>query len=352
MATHREPALIQPLEWTGNRLRVIDQTRLPSRLVWLELSDYREVIEAINSLRVRGAPVIGIAAAYGIAMGAGKINAVAKSGFSREFEKVLKDFGASRPTAVNLFHTIDRMRLAASRATVSDVRTVLVAEAREIHAEQVAATECIGKLGAVLIPDGATVLTHCNAGPLAASGIGTALGGIFEAVKQGKKVSVMVDETRPLLQGARLTAWELKQAGVPVTLITDSMAGFFLGRGDIDCVIVGADRITACGDFANKIGTYTLAVLARENHVPFYVAAPLSSIDVSIKSGAGIPIEERPEYEVTRIGGKRLAPRGVPVRNPAFDITPARYVTAIITERGVIAAPDRSKILKLLKETD
>ncbi|MEW6143193.1 MAG: S-methyl-5-thioribose-1-phosphate isomerase [Chloroflexota bacterium] len=342
--------MIQPLEWTGRSLKVVDQTRLPSRLSWLELSDYCEVVEAIKSLRVRGAPVIGITAGYGIALGAKGIKAGTKRGFMRKLEAVLKDFATSRPTAVNLFHAIDRMRSVASGAGIGEVKTALVAEARKIHTEQVAATERLGKFGATLIPDKAMVLTHCNAGPLAAAGIGTALGVIIGAVRQGKKVTVMANETRPLLQGARLTTWELKQEGIPVTLITDSMAGHFLRQGAIDCVVVGADRVTANGDFANKIGTYPMAVLARENGVPFYVAAPLSTIDVSMNSGDDIPIEERSEQEVTHLGGKRLAPRGIPARNPAFDVTPAEYVTAIITERGVIAGPNRRKILKLFKE--
>jgi len=344
--------MIQPLEWTGYALRVIDQTRLPSRLVWLDLSDYRDVVEAIKTMRVRGAPVIGIAAGYGIALGARGIRAKSKRDFMGKLEVIIRDFAASRPTAVDLFHVIDRMRGAAEKADLRNIRRMLSVEARKIHTEQVAASECIGRFGAGLIPDGATVLTHCNAGSLAAAGIGTALGVISEAVRQGKRVTVMADETRPLLQGARLTAWELKQAGIPVTIITDSMAGHFMKQGVIDCVIVGADRITASGDFANKIGTYTLAVLAKENRVPFYVAAPLSSVDVSVKSGGDIPIEERSEREVTHLRGKRLVPRGVPARNPAFDVTPAGYVTAIITERGIVVGPSRRKILKLFKESN
>ncbi|MCX8125700.1 MAG: S-methyl-5-thioribose-1-phosphate isomerase, partial [Dehalococcoidia bacterium] len=308
METYRKLRLVQPLEWTGETLRVVDQTRLPSRLVWLELRDYREVVAAIKTLRVRGAPVIGIAAAYGIALGAREIAAGTMAEFLSKFEAVLDEFGSSRPTAVNLFHTIDRMRSVARKAMVNDVKMALVAEAVKIHTEQVAASERIGKLGSILVRDGATVLTHCNTGPLAACGIGTALGVIFEAVRQRKKIEVIVGETRPLLQGARLTAWELKRAGVPVTLITDSMAGFFMKHGLVDCVIVGADRVAASGDVANKIGTYSLAVLARENFVPFYVAAPLSSIDISIKLGEEIPVEQRSGDEVTHIGGKRLAP--------------------------------------------
>ncbi len=344
--------MIQPLEWTGSALRVIDQTKLPSRLVRLDLYDYRGVVEAIKTMRVRGAPVIGIAAGYGIALGARGIRADSKRDFMSKLEVIIRDFAASRPTAVDLFHVIDRMRAVAQKADLGDIGRMLSVEARKIHAWQAAATKRIGRFGAGLIPDGATVLTHCNAGSLAAAGIGTALGVIAEAVRQGKKVTVMADETRPLLQGARLTAWELKQVGIPVTIITDSMAGHFMKQGVIDCVIVGADRITANGDFANKIGTYTLAVLARENGVPFYVAAPLSSVDVSVKSGDDIPIEERSEREVTHLGDKRLAPRGVPARNPAFDVTPAEYVTAIITERGIVVRPSRRKILKLFKESN
>lgn len=342
--------MIQPLEWTGHSLKVVDQTKLPSRLVWRDLSDYRDVVEAIKILRVRGAPVIGITAGYGIALGAKGIRADTKREFMGKYETILEDFATSRPTAVDLFRTIDRMRSVAAKSSISEIKAALFTEAKKIHAEQIEATGRLAKFGADLVPDGATVLTHCNTGPLAAAGIGTALGVIFEAVRQGKKVTVMVDETRPLLQGARLTTWELKQAGVPVVLITDSMAGFFLKRGVVDCVVVGADRITAGGDFANKIGTYTLAVLARENNVPFYVVAPLSTIDVSLSSGEDIPIEERPEREVTHLGGRRLTPRGISARNPAFDVTPAEYITAIITDCGIVAEPSRRKILKLVKE--
>jgi len=342
--------MIQPLEWTGRVLRVVDQTRLPSRLMWIDLTDYRDVVRAIETMRVRGAPTIGITAGYGIALGAKDVKASTKREFMKKFETVIKDFATSRPTAVDLFRAIDRMRSVAIRSSISRVKTALLNEAKKIHAEQLEATERLAKFGADLVPDRATVLTHCNAGPLAAAGIGTALGVIFEAVRLGKKVTVMVDETRPLLQGARLTAWELKQVGIPVVLITDSMAGFFLRRGVVDCVIVGADRVTTSGDFANKIGTYTLAVLARENNVPFYVAAPLSTIDVSLSSGEDIPIEERSEREVTHLGGRRTAPPGISARNPAFDVTPAEYITAIITDRGIVAGPSRRKILKLVKE--
>jgi methylthioribose-1-phosphate isomerase len=350
MEADGDSEMIQPLEWTGKSLRVVDQTKLPGSLVKLELKEYDDVIEAIKSLRVRGAPVIGIAAAYGIALGARSVKAANKFEFMKKLEVILKEFAGSRPTAVDLFHAIKKMRLVASESELRDVRKSLLTKAVSIHELQKAATEKLSRYGAGLIQDGATVLTHCNAGPLATAGTGTALGIIMTAVKQGKKVSVFADETRPLLQGARLTAWELKQEGIPVTVITDSMAGHMMKRGMIDCVIVGADRVTANGDFANKIGTYTVAVMAQVNRVPFYVAAPLSTFDFSLTSGGDIPIEERSNDEVTHIRGLRIAPRGVPARNPAFDVTPSEYVTAIITERGIITAPNRQKLRKIAKE--
>jgi methylthioribose-1-phosphate isomerase len=332
--------MITPVEFNENKLTIIDQTQLPAKLVYLDLRDYREVVAAIKDMKVRGAPAIGVAAAYGIALGATNIKAETKARFNSGLNKILKSFAAARPTAVNLFRSIDRMKKAAqSTKDVSKIKLALVDEARKIHAEEEVATRLLSHLGARLIKDGFTVLTHCNAGALATAGYGTALGVIKAAHEQGKRIKVIATETRPLLQGARLTAWELMQENIPVALITDSMAGYFMSRGQVDCVIVGADRIAANGDTANKIGTYTLAVLAKENGIPFYVAAPTSTIDISLKSGDQIPIEERNPEEVTSIKGVRIAPKGVSAANPAFDITPHKYITAIITDKGDIRKP-------------
>jgi methylthioribose-1-phosphate isomerase len=331
---------MKPIEFRDNKLVIIDQTQLPGQLVYVELCDYREVVAAIKQMKVRGAPAIGAAAACGIALGAQDIRADTRAKFLSRFDKILKAFAAARPTAVNLFRAVDRMKKAAEKAgDVTHIKQALIAEARKIHIEEEAATRKLSQLGAELIKDGFTILTHCNAGALATAGYGTALGVIKAAWEQDKKIEVIVTETRPLLQGARLTAWELMQEKIPVILITDSMAGHFMSRGQVDCVIVGADRIAANGDTANKIGTYTLAVLAKENGIPFYVAAPTSTIDLSLKSGAEIPIEERDPDEVTSIRGVRLAPKGVAAANPAFDITPHKYITAIITEEGIIKKP-------------
>src|SRR4030043_2475879 len=330
---------MKPIEWLGNKIKIVDQTQLPGKLVFAELRDYTQVVAAIKELKVRGAPAIGVAAAYGIALGAQNITARNKAEFLRQLDKILHAFAAARPTAVNLFRSIDRMKKAATTAGFTTIKRALIDEAKAIHAEEKAATERLSRLGAGLIKDGFTVLTHCNTGSLATAGYGTALGIIKAAVKQGKKIEVIATETRPLLQGARLTAWELMQEDIPVTLITDSMAGFFLGRGKVNCVIIGADRIAANGDTANKIGTYTLAVLAKENGVPFYVAAPTTTIDPSLASGEEIPIEQRSQEEVTHIQGVRIAPEGVKAANPAFDVTPHRYITAIITDRGIIKHP-------------
>jgi len=328
---------MKPVEWLGNKLKIIDQTQLPGKLAFAELRSYTEVVAAIKELKVRGAPAIGVAAAYGIALGARNIKAKDKAKFLSQLDKILRSFAAARPTAVNLFRAIDRMKKATeTTGDVPKIKQALIDEAKAIHAEEKAATERLSRLGAGLIKDGFTVLTHCNTGPLATAGYGTALGVIKAAKEQGKKIEAIVTETRPLLQGARLTAWELMQENIPTTLITDSMAGYFLSRGKVNCVIVGADRIAANGDTANKIGTYTLAVLAKENGIPFYVAAPTSTIDFSLKSGEEIPIEERNPEEVTHIRGISLAPKGVAAANPAFDVTPHKYITAIITEKGVV----------------
>jgi methylthioribose-1-phosphate isomerase len=332
--------MFTPVEFRDNKLIIIDQTQLPGKLVYLELLDYKQVVDAIKTMKVRGAPAIGVAAAYGIALGAQNIKAETRARFISEFNKILKAFTAARPTAVNLFRSIDGMKKAAQTAKeVPKIKQALIKEAAKIHAEEEAATRLLSHLGARLIKDGFTVLTHCNAGALATAGYGTALGVIKAAQEQGKKIKVIATETRPLLQGACLTAWELMQEKIPVTLITDSMAGHFMSRGVVDCVIVGADRIAANGDTANKIGTYTLAVLAKENGIPFYVAAPTSTIDLSLKSGDQIPIEERNPEEVTGIKGIRLAPEGVAAANPAFDVTPHKYITAIITDKGTIRKP-------------
>jgi len=330
---------MKTIEWLGNKLKIIDQTQLPGKLAFSKLRSYTEVVAAIKGMKVRGAPAIGVAAAYGIALGVQNIKAQNKAEFLSQLDEILQSFAAARPTAVNLFRAIDRMKKTAAAADFTTIKQALIDEAKRIHADEEAATECISRLGAELIEDGFTILTHCNAGSLATAGYGTALGIIKAAKEQGKKIDVIATETRPLLQGSRLTAWELMQENIPTTLITDSMAGYFMSRGKINCVIVGADRIAANGDTANKIGTYTLAVVASENGIPFYVAAPTSTIDLSLTSGEEIPIEERDPDEVTSIGGVSLAPKGVTAANPAFDITPHHYITAIITEKGIINKP-------------
>jgi methylthioribose-1-phosphate isomerase len=341
---------MKPIEWLGNRLKIIDQTQLPGKVVFVELRDYAEVAAAIKGMKVRGAPAIGVAAAYGIALGAQNTKAENKAKFLSQFDRILQTFAAARPTAVNLFRAIDRMKKVAAAADFTTIKQALIDEAKSIHAEEEAATRRLSQLGAGLIKDGFTILTHCNTGSLATAGYGTALGVIKAAWEQGKKIEVIATETRPLLQGARLTAWELMQDNIPVTLITDSMAGYFMSRGKVNCVIVGADRIAANGDTANKIGSYTLAVLANENGIPFYVAAPTSTIDLSLSSGEGIPIEERNPEEVTSIGGIRLAPKGVTAANPAFDITPHKYITAIITEKGIIREPYANSLKRVIIE--
>ena len=331
---------LKVIEWLGDRIRVIDQTRLPHEEVFLDLKDYREVADAIKELRIRGAPDIGVAAAYGFALGARGIEASSTEGLLAELRQVYERLSSSRPTAVNLFWALDRMNRVAERGRDADrIREELLAEARRIESENDEANRRISEYGAALVEDGFTILTHCNAGSLATAAYGTALGVVRMAKEQGKTIRVYADETRPLLQGARLTTWEMLREGIPVTLITDNMAGYFMKKGDVDCVIVGADRIAANGDVANKIGTYTVAVLATENAVPFYVAAPVSSVDLSLSSGEEIPIEERSPDEVTHVQGVSIAPDGVSAANPAFDVTPHRYVSAIVTERGVIREP-------------
>ena len=327
------------IEWLDGKIRILDQSKLPREQIFSDLDNYHDVVLAIKEMRVRGAPAIGVAAAYGIALGASGIKTANKDEIIAQLNHVMQTFADSRPTAVNLFQAIDRMQKAARGDSVTEIKNSLVNEAKRIHQEEVDATRKLSQLGAELIKDGFTLLTHCNAGPLATAGYGTALGVIKAAKEQGKKVSVFVTETRPLLQGARLTTWELRQEGIPVTLITDSMAGYFMQQRKVNCVIVGADRIAANGDVANKIGTYTLAVLAKESEIPFYVAAPTSTIDLSLSSGDKIPIEERNPDEVTHIQGVPIAPEGVRAANPAFDVTPRSYITAIITEKGIIGEP-------------
>jgi methylthioribose-1-phosphate isomerase len=329
-----------PIEWLGDRVRIIDQTLLPGEVAYREIDDYHELALAIKELKVRGAPVIGIAGAYAVVLGALKIEPTNPDDFLRELDAIIREIAGTRPTARNLFFTLERMKQVVDSANdIETIKQALTEEALNIHIEEAEATIRISEYGAELVEDGMTVLTHCNTGPLATSGYGTALGIIIKAKEQGKNIRVLAGETRPLLQGARLTTWELQKAGVPTTLITDSMAGYFMRTGSVDCVVTGADRIAANGDTANKTGTYTLAVLAKENNIPFYIAAPTSTIDISTGTGDEIPIEERAAEEVTHIKGIAIAPEGVPAANPAFDVTPHHYISAIITEKGIIREP-------------
>jgi methylthioribose-1-phosphate isomerase len=326
------------IEWRDDSVIMIDQTRLPLEEVYQRYTDFNAVAGAIKNMVVRGAPAIGVAAAMGIALGAREIIADTQESFFRQLENVCNVMSRTRPTAVNLFWAIERMKqkaLTLQGQPLEVIRSGLKEEAIRIETEDLAICKSIGRNGAGLIPHGATVLTHCNAGGLATAGYGTALGVIRAAQEAGKKIQVFADETRPWLQGARLTTWELMKDNIPVTLISDNMAGFFMSKGEITCCVVGADRIAANGDTANKIGTFSVAVLAKEHGIPFYVAAPISTLDLSLTDGAQIPIEERPFTEVTHIRGLPIAPEGVKVRNPSFDVTPARYITAIITEKGV-----------------
>lgn len=327
---------------------MIDQRRLPLEEEWVVCNTYQEVAEAIRSMAIRGAPAIGVAAAMGVALG---ISRAADADLDSQFDAICDTLAQTRPTAVNLFWALRRMRAVYESVRewpIGQIRERLIAEAQQVRLEDIAINHAIGRNGAVLVPDGKTVLTHCNAGALATAGYGTALGVIRAAVAAGKQIDVFADETRPFLQGSRLTVWELQQDGIPATLITDSMAGHFLKSGRIGCVLVGADRIAANGDVANKIGTYSLAVLAKENGVPFFVAAPVSTLDLDLSSGEQIPIEQRAPSEVTHVGGVLLAPEGTRAENPAFDITPNSYITAIITERGVARSPYRESLGALM----
>jgi methylthioribose-1-phosphate isomerase len=342
--------MVETIQWTPQGVVMIDQTRLPAVEEYVTCTTYQEVAEAIVTMIIRGAPAIGVAAAMGVAIG---VKQAKPETLDADFRVICDTLAGTRPTAVNLFWAIDRMKrlyeLVKSQG-IDAVRAALEAEAIKVYEEDIAINKAMGANGAPLVPDGKTVLTHCNAGALATAGFGTALGVIRAAVAAGKKIDVFADETRPFLQGARLTAWELMQDGIPVKLITDNMAGHFLKSGRIGCVVVGADRIARNGDVANKVGTYGVAVLAKENGVPFYVAAPISTLDLTLDSGDQIPIEQRPSKEVTEVFGVPVAPAGVEVENPAFDVTPSRYVTAIITERGVARAPYGESLPALAKE--
>jgi methylthioribose-1-phosphate isomerase len=331
---------------------MIDQRKLPASEVYVTCKTASEVAKAIKTMVIRGAPAIGVAAAMGIALGMSRSRATGTKQFTTEFQKTCELMAGTRPTAVNLFWAIERMKKAFADAalqggSVDEIKRRLESEARAIHDEDVKSCRAMGAYGAGLVPATARILTHCNAGALATAGYGTALGVIRAAAEQGKTIAVLADETRPFLQGARLTAWELVKDGIDTTVITDNMAGAMMRLGQVDLVVVGADRIAANGDVANKIGTYSVAVLAKEHGIPFYVAAPLSTIDLNTPDGSRIPIEERSDREVTHLGGSRLTPEGAHVRNPAFDVTPAKYVTAIITERGVARAPYEESLAQL-----
>jgi methylthioribose-1-phosphate isomerase len=332
--------MLPTIEWKGDSVVMIDQRKLPVSEVYVTCRTASEVAKAIKTMVIRGAPAIGVAAAMGIALGMRKSRATGTRQFATEFQKICDQMAATRPTAVNLFWAIDCMKRAfaasaQSGASVDEIRQRLEEEALKIHDEDVASCRAMGAYGASLVPQSARILTHCNAGALATAGYGTALGVIRAAVEQGKTIAVMADETRPFLQGARLTAWELVKDGIDTTVITDNMTASMMRQGNLDLVVVGADRIAANGDVANKIGTYGVAVLAREHGIPFYVAAPISTVDLETPDGGHIPIEERNDREVTHVGAVRITPEGARVRNPAFDVTPAKFVTAIITERGI-----------------
>jgi methylthioribose-1-phosphate isomerase len=341
--------MIQTLEWTDSGVRFLDQTKLPTEESYVTCTTYEQVADGIRNMVVRGAPAIGVAAAMGIALGIKNSKAASVGELKQEFDRICDAMGKTRPTAVNLFWAIRRMQEKFERARVRpipQIKQTLIEEAQRMHAEDIAANQAMGRHGATLMPASGGVLTHCNAGALATCGYGTALGVIRAAVEQGKKIHVYADETRPFLQGARLTAWELMKDGIPTTVISDNMAGAMMKQGKIGAIVVGADRIAANGDVANKIGTYTVAVLAKEHGIPFYVAAPFSTVDLETPDGSKIPIEQRNAREVTHIGGRQMVPDGVQVENPAFDVTPAKYVTAIVTERGIARAPYEESLAK------
>jgi methylthioribose-1-phosphate isomerase len=341
--------MVETIQWTEAGVVMIDQTRLPLEETYVTCATYQQVADAIKGMIIRGAPAIGVAAAMGVALG---VEQASPAELDSQFNTICETLAGTRPTAVNLFWAIDRMKklyCALRGKPVEEIRRALKQEALRVREEDIEICRAIGRNGAPLVPERKTVLTHCNAGALATAGYGTALGVIRAAVEAGRGIDVFADETRPFLQGARLTAWELQQDGIPCTLITDNMAGHFLKSGRIGCVVVGADRIAANGDVANKIGTYSVAVLAKENNVPFYVAAPISTLDLTLTSGDSIPIEQRPASEVTSFFGASIAPANIAVQNPAFDVTPARYVSAIITELGVARAPFEESLGALVK---
>jgi methylthioribose-1-phosphate isomerase len=341
---------VETLRWRNNQLEMIDQRCLPAVIQYLSYSDAQTVAEGIQKMVVRGAPAIGVAAAYGVALEAQKSVSLNRADFNKRMAQSFEVLAASRPTAVNLFWALNRMRDLFSKASQSEnvlAARLLLDEAHAIYNEDIEINKKMGTFGASILDDGMCVLTHCNAGALATAGHGTALGVIRSAVAEGKKITVFADETRPFLQGARLTAWELSEDGIDTTLITDNMSGHFMKSGEIDAVIVGTDRVAANGDVANKIGTYMVAVLAKAHNIPFYVACPMSTIDLSIPSGDDIPIEERCSNEVTGYGDIRWAPENIQVRNPSFDVTPARLVTALITEKGIVYSPSDEKLKAL-----
>jgi len=343
---------VETLRWSHNKLEMIDQRILPAAFEYVSFDSAASVAEGIRIMVVRGAPAIGVAAAYGVALEALRLQVNSVEKFTSGMNLGFTELSKSRPTAVNLFWALKRMRNvweSISAQSPQQIAARLLGEAHEILAEDIRINRALGAFGAELLFDGARVLTHCNAGALATAGWGTALGVFRSAVEAGKKISVIADETRPFLQGARLTAWEMVQEKIPVTLITDNMAGYMMAQGEIDAVVVGTDRVAANGDVANKIGTYMVAVLAHRHHIPFYVACPLSTIDMNIASGAEIPIEERSSHEVKGFRDTNWAAEGVKIRNPAFDVTPADLVTGLITERGVVLQPDMRKLQQLFK---
>jgi len=342
--------MIQTLEWTDQGVRFIDQTKLPTEETYVICKSYEQVADAIRTMVVRGAPAIGVAAAMGIALGAQNSKAETVGDLKRDLDQICDVIRKTRPTAVNLFWAIHRMQEKFERLRIrpiAQIKRELVEESKRMHAEDIAANQAMGRYGATLMPSEGGVLTHCNAGALATAGYGTALGVIRAAVEQGKKIHVYADETRPFLQGSRLTAWELMKDGIPTTVISDNMAGAMMKQGKIGAIVVGADRIAANGDVANKIGTYTVAVLAKENGIPFYVAAPIATVDLACPDGDHIPIEQRNAREISHIAGKQMTPDGVSIENPAFDVTPAKYVIAIITERGIARDPYLESLPKL-----
>src|ERR1700687_1315292 len=342
--------MIQTLEWTDRGVLFIDQTKLPTEEVYVNCTTHQQVADVIRNMVVRGAPAIGVAAAMGIALGVQNSKAENVADLKKDFDQICEIIRQTRPTAVNLFWAIKRMQDKFETLRVRpipQIKLALIEESQRMHAEDIAANQAMGRHGATLMPASGGGVTHCAGGGRAPAGVGTALGVIRAAVEAGKKIHVYADETRPFLQGSRLTAWELMKDGIPTTVISDSMAGVMMQQGKIGAIVVGADRIAANGDVANKVGTYTVAVLAKENGIPFYVAAPLSTVDLQASDGSKIPIEQRNKREVSHIAGKQMVPDGVQIENPAFDVTPSKYVTAIITERGIARAPYQQSLKKL-----